>query len=496
MEIEIELLSISEHHEIYSENNLDFELLKETIKTDGRILTPISVTRNHVVISGARRLQAARELGTIKKVPIKYDDIDEDDIPYYMVNYNIQREKKPSEKFRECKLLETKYKLGRGKRSDRRPIVEKAYELRNRLVSNTERKQLYAVGQKIKQLYPNDLTKQQEAWAKLDNATSKSKEIMRINSQLHQKEISLKTAIDFKFEQKQNINITHGDCSRVAELEDSSIGLIVTSPPYFHMRDYGIGEGQIGKEATIDEYINNLVDRFELCKPKLEPSASVFVNLGDRIDNSQYSLAPHLFVTEMKRHGWKVKDIFVWSKAAPHYYEEKASLSAHEYLFHFSLNDEIICNKDWLSDSEKYSLSTIGKGERTRLKSYLNFEERTIQTCGWRNEELRKACEDHKIPMTHSASFPPEIPELAIQLATHPGQLVVDLFHGTGTTGVVCERLNRRYHGFELNEEFVEVSKVNLQINRQQKSSSVKKVFGKIISLENIQDNNSHNKAA
>lgn len=496
MEIEIEQLIISEHHGIYSENSLDFEILKDAIRSDGAILTPISVTKNHIVISGARRLQAARELGIITKVPIKYDDIDEDDIPYYIVNYNIQREKKPSEKFRECKLLEEKYGLGQGTRSDIKPIVQKAYELRSRLLSNTERKQLKAVSEKIIQLYPNDPIKQQEAWTKLDNAPSKVKEIMRINSSLHQKKISLNASIEFKYDQKESIKITHGDCTRVSELEDNSVGLIITSPPYYHMRDYEIGEGQIGKETTVDEYVANLVYRFELCKPKLEQTASVFVNLGDCIEGSQYSLAPHIFVTEMKRNGWKVKDIFVWSKAAPHYYEERASLSAHEYLFHFSLNDEIICNKDWLNDAERYSLSTIGKGERTRLKSYLNFEERAIQTCGWRNERLRKACDNYKIPMTHSASFPPEIPELAIQLATHPGQLVVDLFHGTGTTGAVCERLNRRYHGFELNGAFIEISKINLQINRQQQDSSKKKVFGKIISIENMQDNIGLNKAA
>ncbi len=484
MEMEITRLKISQHHDIYSETDADFELLKESIKSDGRILNPISVTRDLVVISGSRRIRAALELGSIPTVPIVYQDISEEEIPYYIVAFNVYREKKPSEKIRECKLLEEKYGLGQGCRTDRRPIVAKAYELREQLLSNTARKQLKMVASKIEKLYPNDPAKQREAWSKLDNATSKSKEISRIGTQLKQKEISEKTIIKLHYEPNKDIRIIQGDCNSVAELDDKSIGLIITSPPYYHMRDYGIGEGQIGKEASVEDYVKTLVQRFELCKPKLEPSASVFVNIGDRIEDGNYCLAPHVFVTQMRQNGWKVKDIFLWTKADPHYYEEKASLSAHEYLFHFALNDDIICNKGWLNDTNSYQLATIGKTDRARLKSYLDFDERVIQTCGWRNQILRRACKDYNIPMTHSASFPPEIPELAIQLSTHPGQLVVDLFHGTGTTGIVCEKLGRRYIGYELQPEYIKISEVNFELHRNGKATS-KKTFGNIVSLNN-----------
>lgn len=495
MEMKIGRLKISKHHNIYSENDMDFKLLKEAIRNDGRVLTPISVTKDLVIISGVRRFKAAQALGTIETVPIKIEDINEEDIPYYIISYNIQREKTPSEKFRECKLLETTYDLGQGMRSDMRPIVKMAYKLRDQLLSNTARKQLKSVASQIEQLHPNDPEKQSEAWSKLDKATSKNKEMARINSLLKQKELSLKTTIKFPQKPKDGIKIIHGDCNRIADLEDNSVGLIITSPPYYHMRDYGLGKYQIGKEDSVEKYVKSLVERFELCKPKLESSASVFVNIADRIEGGYYCLAPQIFASHMQQNGWKVKDVFIWKKADPHYYEEKASLSAHEFLFQFVLNKDIICNKGWLHDTNAYQLSTIGRNERARLKSYLDFEERVIQTCGWRNNALRKACEEQGILMTHSASFPPEIPELAIQLSTNPGQLVVDLFNGTGTTGIVCEKLGRRYIGYELQPEYIKISEINFELYRSGKVAS-KKTFGNIISLANPSVDNSLDLAA
>ena len=66
----------------------------------------------------------------------------------------------------------------------------------------------------------------------------------------------------------------------VKELDDESIQCVVTSPPYWALRDYG-NEGQFGCEPTVEEYANNLVKLFEEIKPKLKEDGTVWINIGD-----------------------------------------------------------------------------------------------------------------------------------------------------------------------------------------------------------------------
>lgn len=84
---------------------------------------------------------------------------------------------------------------------------------------------------------------------------------------------------------EKNFQIITGDALEV-ELPSQSIHAIITSPPYFGQRDYLSGEGEIGKQQTLSEYIQSLVGVFEHLKPALHPSAVVWVNLGDKRNGS------------------------------------------------------------------------------------------------------------------------------------------------------------------------------------------------------------------
>jgi len=172
--------------------------------------------------------------------------------------------------------------------------------------------------------------------------------------------------------------ILQGDClSRLKELPDESISMVVTSPPYWALRDYGV-DGQLGLESTFQEYINKLCDIFDEVKRVLRKDGSVYVNIGDRyagnmgkksgwtdnklgfekeeaIENGvcltnktkikhelpQKSLVqiPHRFAIEMANRGWILRNTIIWHKpnCMPSSANDRFTID-FEYVFFFTKN--------------------------------------------------------------------------------------------------------------------------------------------------------------
>jgi len=82
---------------------------------------------------------------------------------------------------------------------------------------------------------------------------------------------------------------------KIKEIGDESIDCVVTSPPYFNLRDYG-KENQIGTEKSLDEYIKNMVSVFEEVKRVLKPTGTVWLNLGDTYKDKNLLFVPHRVV--------------------------------------------------------------------------------------------------------------------------------------------------------------------------------------------------------
>jgi site-specific DNA-methyltransferase (adenine-specific) len=114
-----------------------------------------------------------------------------------------------------------------------------------------------------------------------------------------------------------------------AELSECSIDCVVTSPPYWNLRDYGVS-GQFGTESSADDYIAKLVNLFDILKPKLKNTATIFINLGDTYNNgtkdkphcankqSQKNyqnksllLLPYRFANRMCETGWTLRNIII-----------------------------------------------------------------------------------------------------------------------------------------------------------------------------------------
>jgi len=174
----------------------------------------------------------------------------------------------------------------------------------------------------------------------------------------------------FRFYSCPRIALYQGDASAILKgLRKNSVDCIVTSPPYYGQRDYGVAD-QIGLESHPSQYVSRLVEVFSAAKRVLKPAGSLWVNIGDTYwsgkgrpggndrkqknrrflrpqDKSgprplctpkQLLLIPHRFAIAMQEDGWIVRNDNVWFKVnpTPDPVDDRSSC-VHEYMFHFVL---------------------------------------------------------------------------------------------------------------------------------------------------------------
>lgn len=124
------------------------------------------------------------------------------------------------------------------------------------------------------------------------------------------------------------------------DLEQNSVDLIVTSPPYWQKRDYGT-EDQLGQESTPDKYINNLIDALEHWKTFLRPTGSVFLNIGDTYQDKSLVGIPGRFAKEAQKAGWTIRNEITWAKdnGIPSSAKDRL-VPRHEPIFHLVLDED------------------------------------------------------------------------------------------------------------------------------------------------------------
>lgn len=238
-----------------------------------------------------------------------------------------------------------------------------------------------------------------------------------------------------------HLALYRGDAVEVlGSLPDSTVDCVVTSPPYYGQRDYGV-EGQIGLEPVPQEYITKLVTVFEEAKRVLKPTGSLWVNLGDTYWSGkgtpkgkdpkqkhrrftrpqdktgpkplcvpkQLLLIPHRFAIAMQDAGWIVRNDNVWYKVnpTPDPVRDRCA-SAHEYMFHFVL-------------SSKY---------------YFDYESVAVPSKGNRKVKAPPSVWRIKLAPTfkkHIAVFPEDLVSLPIKSTLPKGGVLLDPFCGSGT---------------------------------------------------------------
>jgi site-specific DNA-methyltransferase (adenine-specific)/site-specific DNA-methyltransferase (cytosine-N4-specific) len=441
----------------------NYEMMKENISQFG-ILEPLIVTDN-VVESGNLRLQIAREL-ELEKIPVIYQAKKDIKAEILAVSHGQQRVKKYSEILAEYEILEAEYPVGKGCRTDLDPAKKNNADKKKALnISKAKLNQLKNIKVLAKELYCDNITEYNKVWANVDAEKSSINSVLK-GLKRTKAILENEFVIPESFELiSDKAKVYNKSCEDMNELADQSVSCIITSPPYFQMRDYGTGKEQRGLENDVDSYINGLITDFMDCKRVLKSEGSLWVNLTEAVVDGRYNAIPHRFVLEMIKEGWIFNDEWIWVKNNPNFTQAKRAVRSHEYIFHFVKSTSYHYDVSWLNEvtdpNDLISYGTTGK--ISNLMSSMDFRENIIRTNSNNMEKLRRDCKEKGFNLTHNAAFPINIPLIAILTSTKVGDTILDIYSGTSTTGEAALATKREYVGYEIKPEFVMASKVRLE---------------------------------
>jgi site-specific DNA-methyltransferase (adenine-specific) len=249
-------------------------------------------------------------------------------------------------------------------------------------------------------------------------------------------------------------------------LPSNSVQCVVTSPPYWGLRDYGIEE-QIGLEQTLPQFINKLVAIFSEVRRVLKSDGVLWLNIGDGYTsgnrgyrasdkkNPARAMAvrpdtpeglkpkdllgiPWRLAFALQDDGWYLRNDIVWQKpnAMPESVKDRPSRS-HEYLFMLSKSESYFYDQDAIKE-----IGVNGKPRNRRSVWSVNTQ---------------------PFAGAHFATFPTGLIEPCVLSSTREDEYVLDPFFGSGTVGVVCQNHNRNFVGIELNPEYVSIAVERLE---------------------------------
>jgi DNA modification methylase len=287
------------------------------------------------------------------------------------------------------------------------------------------------------------------------------------------------------------VRILKGDCRDVLRtLPDASVHCVVTSPPYWGLRDYGVA-GQVGLEPSYLDFVDQMVGVFRDVRRVLREDGTCWLNLGDSyasawvcnrrseigagsLANGKRDARPNRLVGGLKEKdlcgipwrvafalqadGWYLRQDIIWSKPNPMPESVRDRCTkAHEYLFLLSKSERYHYDQDAIAEPvAKQWTEANGPVGRNGL-SVKDGGQRNPQTgAGLTERNKRSVWEVTTQPFSeaHFATFPPALIEPCIKAGCPAGGTVLDPFGGAGTTGLVADRLGRNAILIELNPEY------------------------------------------
>ncbi len=304
--------------------------------------------------------------------------------------------------------------------------------------------------------------------------------------------------------------ILEGDALSVLKtLPEESVDMVMTSPPYWALRDYGV-DGQLGLEPSFEEYISNLCDIFDEVKRVLKKEGSCWVNLGDTYSGNKLGntlemgtltqkkdlskqhiikkipagmrskslcMIPERFAIEMINRGWILRNTIIWHKknCMPTSAKDRFTVD-FEKLFFFTKNKKYYFKQQF----ESQKLNSI---DRTNYDFYSSpgevhpNENRpkpipkvwNFNPAG-RNKRTVWAMNSKPYPEAHFAVYPEELCETPIKAGCPKKGVVLDPFFGSGTTGVVAKKQGKYYIGIELKKDYIEIAEKRLEGWKEQRT--------------------------
>ena len=264
------------------------------------------------------------------------------------------------------------------------------------------------------------------------------------------------------------------DSRKMTELPNNSVHLIVTSPPYFNIKDYSLDGyqknkrsekivGQIGDIPNYKNYIEEMLKVWKECERVLNPNGKLVINtplmpmlkksLNTHYNRHIFDINSDIENSILNNTGLFLLDVFIWNRTNP---SKKLMFGSYPYPRNFYAQNTI----EFITVYVKDGLSANNLPKEIKEKSKLTEKE-------W--VEFTKQIWNIPIPNKndlafgeHSAIMPEEIARRCIKLYTYMGDVVLDPFAGSGTTLKVAKELKRNYVGYEISGNYERI--INLKL--------------------------------
>lgn len=254
--------------------------------------------------------------------------------------------------------------------------------------------------------------------------------------------------------------IIYGDSRQMNLLADKSVHLVITSPPYWQLKDYGT-ENQIGFHEGYESYINNLNLVWDESYRVLHPGCRLCINIGDQFARSvyygRYKVIP--IRTEIIKFcetiGFDYMGAVIWQKVTTCNTTGGATIMGS---FPYPRNGILKIDYEFILLFKKQGVAPAPTKEQKELSIITKDEWNTYFSGHW---YFAGAKQDG-----HIAMFPEELPARLIKMFSFSGETVLDPFLGSGTTALAASNLGRNSVGYEINLDFIPIIKDKLNVNQ------------------------------
>ena len=257
---------------------------------------------------------------------------------------------------------------------------------------------------------------------------------------------------------KTNHKIIRGDSRQMNELPNNSVNLVITSPPYWQLKDYGTDD-QIGYNDSYENYINNLNLVWQECYRVLQNGCRLCINIGDQFARSvyygRYKIIP--IRTEIIKFcetiGFDYMGAIIWQKSTTMNTSGGATIMGS---FPYPRNGIIKLDYEFILLFKKNGTPEKIDKNMKELSKMTKEEWNTYFQGHWNFNGVRQD--------GHIAMFPEELPKRLIKMFSFVGNTVLDPFVGSGTTSLAAKNLGRNSVGYEINSKFIEMIKQKLDV--------------------------------
>lgn len=264
------------------------------------------------------------------------------------------------------------------------------------------------------------------------------------------------------------------DARKMEELPDDSIHLVVTSPPYFNIKDYSLdgyqvtkvangARGQIGSISGYEKYISEMLKVWQECERVLKPNGKLVINaplmpMLKRVMNTHhnryiYDINGDIKYSILKQTNLFLLDIYIWNRTNP---SKGLMFGSYPYPRNFYAQNTIEFVTVYVKAGKPESSLPPDIKQKSKLseKEWVEFTKQiwNIPIPGKNDPAFGK----------HPAIMPEEIARRCIKLYTYVGDTVLDPFAGSGTTLKVAGRLERNYVGYEIHRDYERLIKLKL----------------------------------